>query len=297
MISFIDVNKFLLSEVTLHIPEGISVGIIGETGSGKTTFLKLACGLLRPERGEVYTMGLEPVANQKKLTRSIGVLFAHLPLLQAEESVWSNLENRGLMYGMSVHAFQTEAWHLSHRLGLNALLQEKVKNLSLGQRRRAELAAVFLPNPRLLLLDEPTVGLDQNGKNAFRNFVQERSLQGLTTVITSHDMSDISATCNRIAILSHGRFCAYGNQEQLLKQYAPMDVMQITLQAGIPNLEDLPIQSYCITDNRMTLRYNSNHITSAEILKTLVSHCSIQEISIRKPSLEDVIIAMKKGEK
>ncbi|MBQ9119291.1 MAG: ABC transporter ATP-binding protein [Lachnospiraceae bacterium] len=294
MISFEKVSKFILSEVSIHIPAGVTTGVIGVTGSGKTTLLKLACGLLQPERGSVYTLGREatiPSGRQTKLLpKELGVLFAHLPLLQPEESVRSNFQSRGLIYRMPKERFWREYHRLSERLGFAEFQQEKVQTLSLGQRRRAELGAVLLHQPKLLLLDEPTVGLDQNAKEALRSLLEEREADGLTTVITSHDMSDIAAVCGRIAVLNQGRLYAYGSRELLLKKYAPVDVMQLTLRSGVPNLEDLPVKSYAADNDKWMLIYDSNHITSAEILRTILTTCSVQEVSIHKPDLEDVLM-------
>ncbi len=290
MIHFVKVNKFILSDVSVHIPKGVSMGLIGETGAGKTTFLKLASGLLRPDVGKVYTLGKEVDGHSERVAGSIGVLFAHIPLLESGERVLDNLQKRGTVYQMSREDYWQRYKRLAEILDFEAFGGQKIQNLSMGQRRRVELAAVFLPRPKLLLLDEPTVGLDQKGKDAFHKLVLQREQQGLTTVITSHDMSDISAICSRIAILNQGKICAYGNQELLLKKYAPMDVMQLTLRSGSPDLEDLPIKRYYVEDNRWKLIYNSNYITPAEILRTVLAHCSIEEVSVRKSSLEDVIM-------
>ncbi len=290
MISFMDVNKFILSGVSIHIPEGVSVGIIGETGSGKTTFLRLVCGLLKPESGEVYIMGANAVTAQKELSGRLGVLFAQLPILQVEESVEENLENRRVIYRIPEEEYRRQYTRLAEVLGFGTFAKEKVRSLSLGQCRRAELGAVFLHQPKLLLLDEPTVGLDQSGKDAVRELIIERERQGLTTVMTSHDMLDIAATCSRVVLLHKGTICAYGNQELILKKYAPVDVMQLKVREGVPDLEDLPVHRYNADGDCWKLMYNSNYVTAAEILRTVLAHCSVDEVSIHKPDLGDVIV-------
>ncbi|MBQ9700674.1 MAG: ABC transporter ATP-binding protein [Lachnospiraceae bacterium] len=295
MISFENVSKFILKDVSIHIPSGITVGVIGATGAGKTSFIKLTCGLLKPDSGKVHTMGKEPVSELGKAGNSMGVLFAHLPVLQAEESVISNFENLKLIYGLVDEEFGSEYEKLSEALGYGQFEHQKVRSLSLGQRRRVELGAVLIHKPKLLLLDEPTIGLDQNAKDIFREIIKDRETEGLTTIITSHDMSDISETCDRICILDNGRICYYGNRELLLKRYAPVDVMRLTLQGKLPDIEDLPVKKYSINGDKLELIYNSNHITSAEILKVILAKCPIKEVSISKPDLADVIMKIERG--
>lgn len=295
MISFCKVDKFILRDVNLHVPAGVTAGLIGATGAGKTTLIKLACGLLAPESGSVYTLGSSALAPEAKKKVSLGVLFAHLPVLQPYESVQSNFLSRRLIYGIPEKLYTERYKKLAEALGFGAFEKENVQSLSLGQRRRAELGAQLLHQPKLLLLDEPTVGLDQNGKNAFRVLIKEREAQGLTTLITSHDMTDITALCGRVAVLDRGRLCYYGSKELLLKKYAPVDVMQLTVSQGVPDLEDLPVKSYTAENDQWRLVYNSNYITAAEILRTVLAKCAIREVSIRKPDLEDVLVALERG--
>lgn len=295
MISFENVSKFILSDVRVHIPKGTTVGVIGATGSGKTTFIKLACGLLMPDRGNVYTMGKEPVSELGKFGKSMSVLFAHLPVLQSEKTVISNFHDFKIIYQLSDEIYDETYKKISEELGYHRFQNERVRNLSLGQRRRVELGAALIHNPQLLLLDEPTIGLDQNGKDAIRRIIRKREEEKLTTIVTSHDMSDISEICSRICILDKGKIHYYGSRELLLKKYAPVDVMYLTLQDRIPDMEDLPLVSYHIEDDKLKLIYNSNHITSAEILKVILAKCSVKEVSIHKPDLADIIMKIEKG--
>ena len=303
MISFENVSKFILSDVSIHIPEGITLGLIGATGSGKTTFVKLCCGLLEADRsereykkrGRVYVMGHEPVLMAGKRVFDIGVLFADIPLFNAEGSILDNYDNLRHIYRLNKKYFDDEYERISRELDFKELKDYKVSELSLGQRRRAELGAVLIHNPRLLILDEPSIGLDQNGKNVLRRLIKERAKAGLTTIVTSHDMADITEVCDRICILDKGSICYYGSKELLLKKYAPIDVMNITLIDKMPDIQDLPVESYCIEGELLKLIYNSNHITSAEILKVILQQVPIREVSIHKPDLTDVIMRIERG--
>lgn len=117
----------------------------------------------------------------------------------------------------------------------------------------------------------------------------------MTVIISSHDLADISHMCQRIAILDKGKLIYYGNEELLLKEFVPMDVMQLKLQGKFPDLEDLPLERYFLQDSILTLIYNSNHITSAEILRNIISQTSIKEVKICKPDLTDAILRIERN--
>jgi len=297
MISFDAVSKFILNDVSIHIPQGVAVGLIGPSGAGKTTFLKLACGLLMPEKGEVYTLGVSQPSSpsKKKLAKKIGVLFADKSLFDQEESVISNFRSLQIAYGLSEEQFTREYTKLAKRLGFGEYENNRVKTLSLGQRRRAELGAVLLHNPRLLLLDEPMIGLDATVKEVIRGLIEERLQEGMSLVITSHNMTDIFRLCNRIAILHQGKIIYYGGRERLLRNFAPMDMMYLKLCSKLPDMSDLPLKKYEINCDELTITYNSNHITSVEILKLLTEETSILDVSIHKPNLQDVIFEIEKS--
>ena len=268
MIIFENVSKFILNSVSIHVPQGETVGLIGASGAGKTTFLKLACGLLKPSNGRIYTMGLKPALEQKELCRGLGVLFADIPVLQKEDTVVGNFELLRSIYQINKDRFDQDYHELSDR---------PVRDLSLGQRRRVEIGAALIHRPGLLLLDEPTAGLDENAKQAFYELIRERRREGLTTILTSHDMEEISKLCSRIALLDQGKHLYYGTEEQIKKRFTPMDTMQLEVEGRLPDLEDLPLVRYTVDENRLSLSYDSNCVTAAEIVKLVVQQTVIKK--------------------
>lgn len=294
MISFENVSKFILSDVSIYVPPGKTVGLIGVSGAGKTTFMKLASGLLLPESGRVFTMGYSPMHRQKQFHRDIGVLLTELPLLQNEDTVIGNFEVLKNIYGIAGKVFGQDYPELSKRLGFAEFERQRVKDLSLGQRRRAELGAVLLHRPRLLLLDEPTNGLDENGKNAFYELIEERKADGLTMVLASHNMAEVSGICDRIALLYQGRFLYYGEELLLRKRFAPVYTISMEIEGQLPDLQDLPLLKYCIEGPKLQLMYHSEHITAAEILQLVLSQTVIREIKIHKPDLLDAVMQINK---
>ncbi|MBQ9767838.1 MAG: ATP-binding cassette domain-containing protein [Lachnospiraceae bacterium] len=296
MICFEQVSKFILSDVSIHIPEGSSVGLIGASGAGKTTFLKLACGLLLPDKGYVHTLRKAPVKHRSELSSDLSAMLNDIPVFQEYSSVESSFRDLQIAYGMSEANFTKEYNTLSETLGFRSFEKHAVKDLSLGQRRRAELGALLLPHPKLLLLDEPTIGLDQNAKEALRELLAERQKEGMTLVISSHDMVEISALCERIALLDHGTLTYYGDKELLLKRFAPMDALEVTFSGRLPDLEDLPLARYSLNQNKLTVTYNSNHVTSAEVLHHILKQTSLVSVTTHKSELADVIKRIEKGE-
>ncbi len=296
MICFEHVSKFVLSDVSIHIPAGTTVGLIGASGAGKTTFLKLACGLLLPEQGFVRTMRKNPVTYRSELGRSMGTMLNDIPVLADYNSVKSNFDDLRIVYRMPEVTYKAEYRCLADILGFGSYENETINTLSLGQRRRVELGALLLRRPKLLLLDEPTIGLDQTAKENLRMLLMERQKEGMTLIISSHDMGEISALCERIALLDHGMLTYYGDRELLLKRFAPMDTLEVILSGPLPDLEDLPLHSFLLSQNKLTLTYNSNHVSSAELLHHLLKKTSFTGVTTYKSELADVIKRIEKGE-
>lgn len=296
MLSFEHVSKFILSDVTMHIPKGVAVGVIGASGAGKTTLLRLACGLLKPESGEVYTLQQCPVEKRMLLGPRLGCLLEKMPVLDGESSVEDNFRNLKIIHQLSDETFTKEYRFLAERFDIRELEHSVVKSLSFGQRRRVELAAVLLHRPELLLLDEPTNGLDENAKNTLRELLKEKVEQGMTLVFASHNMREVSESCRRVAVLEQGRLLYYGEEATLLRRYAPMDSMRLKLSGQIPDMDDLPVAKYVLEGEELLLTYNSNYITASELLEVILRQISVKEVSIQKPRLEDVIFAIKAAE-
>ena len=288
MVNFEEVSKRVLSDVTLNIPAGEAVGLIGASGAGKTTFIKLACGLLAPERGRVWTLGKDPVRYRKKYGRDISVFITGIPLLEGEDTVSQGLDMIRAVYRMDAEGYRRSYDELSQRLGFGAFAEKRVRDLSLGQRMRAELAAALIYEPRLIMLDEPDVGLDENAKSALSEMIRERVQRGVTVLVTSHDMAWISRVCGRIAVLDKGRAVSCGSVESLQSRFMPVNTMTVKISGRIPDLDDLPVRKFSLEGDVLSLEYYSNHVTAAEIAALLLKQTEIREMNIKKPGLEQL---------
>lgn len=295
MIQLEEVSKFVLSNVSLYVPEGEIVGLVGASGAGKTTLLRLICGLLQADIGRVRTLGRDPVVWRRYYGAEISAFLTGVPLLCKEDTVQQGFELMKALYHISDSQFKRDYQKLSESLDFGKYVRETVKNLSLGQRMRVELGAALICRPRLLLLDEPSIGLDENGKTALWELLEERCGMGMTVLMTSHDMTGISRLCSRIALLEDGKLVFYGSEKNLRSRYAPVDVMTVNVNGQLPDLEDLPLKHYSVEGSVLTMSYDSNRITSAEILRLILSQTSVSGVNISKPNLESIITQLKEG--
>ncbi len=290
MINFENVSKYALSGIDLHIPKGEVVGIIGSTGSGKTTLLKLACGLLAPDSGHVRTLGKDPVKFRSRYASDLSAFFVGTPLLNKDDTIIRNFEIIGSVYRMSGKHFRQRYSEISQKLGFAEMSDRMVSDLSLGQKMRAELGAALLYEPKLLLIDEPNVGLDENGKTALCEIMTQSAAGGSTVLLTSNDMASVSKVCTRLAILHKGKLIFYGSLDTLRSRYLPINTITVRIGGNVPDLDDLPIRKYSLEGNSLKLEYDSNHISAAEITALILKQTEILEISVHKSDLEELII-------
>lgn len=297
MINFENVSKFIVEDISFYIPKGEIVGLIGASGAGKTTFIKLACGLLNPEKGRVTVFGKNPVVYRQRYYSDIGVFLAGVNSLDMDTTVKKNFEILKAVYGIPGDVFEERYQELSERFGFKKHEFDVIRKLSLGYKMRVELAAVFILEPKLLLLDEPNVGLDENAKQVLRQILNEKAQNGMTIIITSHDMVSISGLCTRLMILHRGKLVYYGSQERLRGKYLPIDKMFISYHGKIPAMDDLPIRKYTIEKDNISLEYNHNYISSLEVLEVILSQTNVLDVKIEKSDLESIVMQIINGGK
>ena len=209
-----------LDDVSFTISDGEMVGYIGPNGAGKSSTIKILSGILTPEKGTCLINGLIPWKNRIEHVKNIGVVFGQRTQLWWDVPVLDSFELLKEIYRIDGHAYRQNLEQLSEMLNLSGLLKMPVRQLSLGQRMRCEIAASLLHSPKILFLDEPTIGLDAVSKLAVRDFVLKLNKEKNTTVIlTTHDMQDIEALTNRIILIGKGRLLLDGTINDIKDGY------------------------------------------------------------------------------
>ncbi|ASA19738.1 ABC transporter [Paenibacillus donghaensis] len=223
-----------LGGIGFKIAEGELVGYIGPNGAGKSTTVKVMSGILTPDSGECTIMGKVPWKNRVEHVSRIGVVFGQRSQLWWDVPVADSFDVLRDIYAIPLGDYKTRLTELTATLGVEALLKTPVRQLSLGQRMRCELVAALLHRPSILFLDEPTIGLDAVSKLALRSFLKEENRQyGVTMVLTTHDMDDIEALCERVMVIGHGQLLYDGRLDGLQEKYAPEVIMKVNTDAMI----------------------------------------------------------------
>lgn len=208
-----------LDDISFSIQPGEMVGYIGPNGSGKSTTIKILSGILTPDSGTCTINGRTPWKDRKQHVRDIGVVFGQRSQLWWDVPVIDSFELLRDIYELTDAVYRDSLEELTDLLSLEPLLKTPTRQLSLGQRMRCEIAASLLHRPKLLFLDEPTIGLDAVSKLAVRDFIKRQNERhGTTVLLTTHDMQDIEALASRILLIGHGRLLLDGTWETLQQQ-------------------------------------------------------------------------------
>jgi ABC-2 type transport system ATP-binding protein len=290
-----------VDHVSLSIEAGEAVAYVGPNGAGKSTTIKLLTGIVEPTSGEVRVGGVVPHRNRIANSRQIGVLFGQRTQLWWDLPVRESLALLRDMYDLSADEYRRRLRRFEEVLGLDELLPVLARKLSLGQRMRADLACALLHNPKIVYLDEPTIGLDIAVKDRVREFLRQLKAEGTTIMLTTHDLGDIEDTCERIVIIDGGRVIYDGGLAQVKDEYARE--RRIHLQLG----EELPLETLARrfpaalvtagdTHREFTVAFDKSDLTAGAILAGAAQLAEILEVRIDEPAIEDVVRKVYAGE-
>jgi ABC-2 type transport system ATP-binding protein len=277
--------------LSFQMEPGELLGFIGPNGAGKSTTIKILTGILHPSGGEVSVLGLTPWKERQKLAYYIGTVFGQRPQLWYHLPAIDTLILFGKIYEMEDAEVRKRIGFLSEAFDLGDLLETPVRKLSLGQRMRCEVAASLLHKPKLLLLDEPSIGLDVVAKQLLRDNIREMSkLENVGVLLTSHDAGDLEALCHRVIIINHGQIVYQDKVSNLKRKFLTHKLVEVRYAEEIPTgftldgMETLKVGRYGVK-----LRFDTQTTAAEVMLARLSSAGKLVDITISDPPLEEVI--------
>ncbi|MGQ7298265.1 ABC transporter ATP-binding protein [Quadrisphaera sp. KR29] len=282
-----------VDDLTVSIGAGESVGYIGANGAGKSTTIKMLAGILVPSSGTVLTCGLAPVRQRRELARRLGVVFGQRSQLWWDLPLAESYRILAAVHGLGAARERERTAELVERLELGSFLATPVRQLSLGQRMRGEVAAALLHSPALLVLDEPTIGLDVLSKQRLREFLlAERASHGTTLLLTTHDMGDVSRLCERVLLVDRGRLAYDGSLAGLSRTVGARRVLVVDLAAPAADLHGVPHAEHLGSEGgglRQRLAFDDEATTAAAVLSAVSERVEVRDLSVEEPDVEDVV--------
>ncbi len=283
--------KKALDDISFEIKPGELVGYIGQNGAGKSTTVKILSGILLPTQGDVKVFGKTPWENRIEIVSQIGVVFGQRTQLWWDLPVIESFNLLQKIYKVPIEAYRETLRSLTKTLDLEPLYSVPVRQLSLGQRMRCDLAASLLHSPKILFLDEPTIGLDATAKLAVRDFIRELNRkQKVTILLTTHDMDDIEALCQRILVINEGKICFDGSLGELRKKISSERLLVVDFTKEGEMLE--PIEGLRVLkreEHRVTFSFDPSQYTSQELICRITERHTISDLFIENLPIEEII--------
>lgn len=286
-------NKTLVravDDISFSLDEGEIVGYIGPNGAGKSTTIKMMCGILQPTGGSVLINGVSPYKDRKKVVKNLGVVFGQRTQLYWDLRLGESFELLKRIYEIEDKKYNDNFAMLDEILDLREIVNTPVRQLSLGQRMRGDLAAAMLHSPSVIFLDEPTIGLDVDVKYAIRKFIKDINERCRTTIIlTTHDLDDIQQLCKRVIIINKGQIVEDGSLNQLIDRLAPTKKLIVDFFEEYPDIHASNAEIVRAENGRVWFEFEKAKTSAGEIVTELSSNYLIQDISIEETNIEDVI--------
>jgi ABC-2 type transport system ATP-binding protein len=282
-----------VDDVTLRIDRGETVGFVGANGAGKSTTIKMMTGILQPTAGTVRVLGRDPVPERRHLAREIGVVFGQRSQLWWDLPLRDSYRILGAMHRLTDRAREQRLGRLVEGLDLGGFLDRPVRQLSLGQRMRGEVAAALLHSPELVVLDEPTIGLDMVSKEGLRRFLREdRAERGTTLFLTTHDMGDLERLCDRIVVVNSGTVAYDGALDSFRARLGAPRELIVDLEEPLAALT-LPTAASTLAVEadgiRHRIAFSGAELTVPALLTAIGAQAQVRDLSLTEPAIEDLV--------
>ena len=284
-------------DVSFSIDRGEMVGCLGPNGAGKSTTIKMLTGILVPSGGHVEVLGMVPYRRRKQLAQRVGVVFGQRTQLWWDLPLIDSLELLRYVYRVPAERYARNLRRLRELLDLDAFLRTPVRQLSLGQRMRGDLAAALLHDPEVIYLDEPTIGLDVVAKHRVRDFLREiNRSDGVTVLLTTHDMTDVEQLCSRLLIIDHGTLLYDGTLEGIRDRLGTERTLVVDLDEDVAGPLLVPLAREVRADGpRRWLQFNRLETTAAELIAEVAARYRLHDLTIEEPDIESIIRRIYEG--
>jgi ABC-2 type transport system ATP-binding protein len=284
------VDKVAVTGVSMSLDAGELVGFVGPNGAGKSTTIKMLTGILVPTSGEVRVAGIVPYAKRSENARNIGVVFGQRSQLYWDLPLVESFELLRAIYGVSQNRYRENMDAFIKLLEMDEFMQTPVRQLSLGQRMRGDFAAAMLHDPKVVFLDEPTIGLDVVAKESIRTFIADINRErGTTFILTTHDLADVERLCRRIVMIDRGTLIFDGEVDALRDQYGTHRTLVVEFCDPETSVEMPETEVELVTPTMARFRFD-RRVTSAEaLIRRVADNYCVSDISIEEPELESII--------
>jgi len=280
-----------LTDANFTIERGELVGLIGPNGAGKSTTVKLLTGILTPTEGTCTVDGRSPWEDRQAHVKHLGAVFGQRTQLWWDVPIRDSFLLLRDIYALDKAQWQKRLDELVEALELEEFLNAPLRQLSLGQRMRAELCGSLLHEPSLLFLDEPTIGLDAVSKLKLRAFLKEENRQrGTTILLTTHDMEDMLALCSRVMVLGHGKLLYDGGLDALLQRYDTVHTLRVIYEEA-PDLADIPVQ-IARDGDAYILTYEPAKLPTSALLPQVLAAGTVREMTLKEQNVDELIARM-----
>ncbi|MBP7332188.1 MAG: ATP-binding cassette domain-containing protein [Firmicutes bacterium] len=283
-------TKTAVRDISFAVNQGEMVGYVGPNGAGKSTTIKMLTGILVPSSGEIRVNNLIPYKERQKNARQIGVVFGQRTQLWWDLPTIESFELLKQVFQIPVHRYKQNMATFADILGLDEFLNTPVRQLSLGQRMRADIAASLLHDPLILFLDEPTIGLDVLAKERMRRFITEINRErGVTVILTTHDMSDIEKLCRRMILIDNGQVMYDGELALIKDLFGKERVLIVDLEGETDSFSVAGAQLVKEEGNRKWLRFNRELTTASQLINRISEKYEIKDLTIKDTEIEEMI--------
>ncbi|MGN0674886.1 MAG: ATP-binding cassette domain-containing protein [Oscillospiraceae bacterium] len=283
-------KKEAVKNISFNIEQGEMVGFIGPNGAGKSTTIKMLSGILYPDSGEINMGGYIPYKQRKNYVGRIGVVFGQKSQLQWDLPVIDSFELLKAIYSVPDGVYKKNLNRFTEMLDMSSFIDQPVRQLSLGQKMRADIVAALIHSPEIVFFDEPTIGVDVVGKETIRSFIRELNEQdNVTMIFTTHDMQDIEKTCKRLIIIDEGAKVYDGTLSGIREKYGTSRQLDVEFGskediAPIDNVEIVELEN-----NKKRFVFESRDVHINELMNHLLSNYNVRDINISEPEIESII--------